>query len=45
MTKSEKRSAVARKRATGNTGPKPTNVETFARASTGGMMDYYKGIV
>ena len=45
MTKSEKRSAVARKRSAGNTGPKPTNVKTFARASTGGMIDYYKGIV
>ena len=30
MTKSQKASAVRRKRAAGNTGPKPTNVKTFA---------------
>ena len=29
MTKSQKASAVRRKRAAGNTGPKPTNVKTF----------------
>jgi len=45
MTKSEKRSAVARKRQAPNTGPKPTNVKTFAKASTGGMVDYYKGVL
>ena len=32
MTKSQRASAVARKRAAGNTGPKPTNVKTFASA-------------
>ena len=32
MTKSQKTSAVRRKRAAGNTGPKPTNVRTFAKA-------------
>ena len=31
MTKSQKASAVARKRAARNTGPKPTNVKTFTR--------------
>ena len=30
MTKGERASAVKRKRAAGNTGPKPTNVKTFA---------------
>tara|TARA_E500000305_G_scaffold49626_1_gene38807 strand:+ start:550 stop:960 length:411 start_codon:yes stop_codon:yes gene_type:complete len=30
MTKSQRASAVARKRAAGNTGPKPKNVKTFA---------------
>ena len=39
MTKGERASAGKRKRAAGNTGPKPTNVKTFARkkASTGGF--------
>ena len=32
MTKSQKASAVKRKRAAGNTGPKPKNVRTFASA-------------
>jgi hypothetical protein len=36
MTKSQKASAVSRKRAAGNTGPKPTNVKTFAK--DGGMI-------
>ena len=39
MTKGERASAVSRKRAAGNTGPKPTNVATFAKrkkAATGG---------
>ena len=30
MTDSQKKSAVARKRSAGNSGPKPTNVKTFA---------------
>ena len=33
MTSSQKASAVRRKRAAGNTGPKPTNVKTFAKKS------------
>ena len=39
MTDSQRASAVRRKRAAGNTGPKPTNVATFAKrkkAATGG---------
>ena len=38
MTESQKRSAVSRKRAASNVGPKPTNVKTFTRkkASMGG---------
>ena len=45
MTKSQKASAVARKRAAPNTGPKPTNVKTYASKGTftklyyGGMID------
>ena len=31
MTKGERASAVRRKRAAGNTGPKPTNVKTFTK--------------
>jgi len=31
MTSSQKASAVRRKRAAGNTGPKPTNVKTIVR--------------
>ena len=40
MTKGQKASAVRRKRAAGNTGPKPTNVKTFTRkkAADGGYM-------
>ena len=41
MTSSQKASAVRRKRAAGNTGPKPTNVKTFtkrARAASGGSI-------
>ena len=40
MTKGERASAVKRKRAAGNTGPKPTNVKTFTRkrAMSGGYM-------
>ena len=36
MTKSQKVSAVRRKRAVSNKGPKPTNVKTFA--ATGGLI-------
>ena len=39
MSDSQRASAVRRKRAAGNTGPKPTNVATFAKrkkAATGG---------
>jgi hypothetical protein len=41
MTSSQKASAVKRKRAAGNTGPKPTNVKTFtkrSKAAYGGYM-------
>ena len=40
MSDSQRASAVRRKRAAGNTGPKPTNVKTFARkkASNGGYI-------
>ena len=41
MTASQRASAVRRKRAAGNTGPKPTNVATFAKRSKkadGGMI-------
>ena len=41
MTKGERASAVRRKRAAGNTGPKPTNVKTFAKRksmSMGGLV-------
>ena len=39
MTKGQKASAGKRKRAAGNTGPKPTNVKTFTRKnmSAGGI--------
>ena len=42
MSEGQRRSAVARKRAAANVGPKPTNVKTFARkkAATGGMQKY-----
>ena len=45
MSSSQRASAVARKRAAGNTGPKPTNVKTYASKGTftklyyGGMID------
>ena len=39
MTESEKRSAVARKRAAGNPGGKPTNVSTFTKKYYGGMIE------
>ena len=42
MSDSQRASAVRRKRAAGNTGPKPTNVRTFAkkrkRMSMGGLV-------
>ena len=41
MTSSQKASAVRRKRAAGNTGPKPTNVKTFTKRksmSMGGLV-------
>ena len=41
MSDSQRASAVKRKRAAGNTGPKPTNVRTFAKrknARSGGLM-------
>ena len=37
MPKGERASAVKRKRAAGNTGPKPTNVRTFAKRKNMGM--------
>ena len=46
MTESQRRSAVARKRSKAQgVGGKPTNVRTFAKASKGGMMSYYGGIL
>ena len=42
MTKGERASAVSRKRAAGNTGPKPTNVATFTKRNKkadGGMIN------
>ena len=41
MSEGQRRSAVQRKRAAGNTGPKPTNVATFSKRkkmSTGGLV-------
>ena len=46
MTEGQRRSAVARKRAAANVGPKPTNVKTFAsrkKAFAGGRMQKYIG--
>tara|TARA_R100001509_G_scaffold106390_1_gene63090 strand:+ start:1079 stop:1369 length:291 start_codon:yes stop_codon:yes gene_type:complete len=44
MTKSERASAVKRKRAKAQgVGGKPTNVKTFA--VKGGLADYYKGVI
>ena len=37
MTEGQRRSAVARKRAAANVGPKPTNVKTFAKRKNMGM--------
>jgi hypothetical protein len=47
MSEGQRRSAVARKRAAGNTGPKPTNVSTFSKRKNmekGGSVGekYYK---
>ena len=42
MTSSQKASAVARKRAAGNPGGKPTNVPTFAKKQCGGIIDTTK---
>ena len=46
MSEGQRRSAVARKRAAANVGPKPTNVRTFAKrkkAFAGGRMQKYMG--
>ena len=48
MSEGQRRSAVARKRAAGNTGPKPTNVSTFAKRKNmkeGGLVSRGQGIV
>jgi len=42
MSASQKASAVSRKRAAGNTGPKPTNVSTFAKKQSGGIINQTK---
>ena len=42
MTDSQRRSAVARKRAAGNPGGKPTNVATFAKKQCGGIINTTK---
>ena len=39
MSESQRASAVSRKRAAGNVGPKPTNVSTFTKKYYGGMID------
>ena len=39
MTEGQRRSAVARKRAAANVGPKPTNVKTVLKRQSGGMGD------
>ena len=43
MSEGQRRSAVARKRSAGNTGPKPTNVATFSKRKKmkDGGMSYY----
>ena len=46
MSEGQRKSAVARKRAAANVGPKPTNVKTFAsrkKAFAGGRMQKYMG--
>jgi hypothetical protein len=48
MSEGQRRSAVARKRAAGNTGPKPTNVSTFSKRKNmkeGGLVSRGQGIV
>ena len=48
MSDSQRASAVKRKRAAGNTGPKPTNVKTFAKrakAYGGGFMARRMGMM
>ena len=40
MSEGQRRSAVARKRAAANVGPKPTNVKTFAKRKTANMGGY-----
>jgi hypothetical protein len=39
MSEGQRRSAVTRKRAAGNIGPKPTNVSTFTKKYYGGMIN------
>ena len=39
MSEGQRRSAVTRKRAAGNIGPKPTFVKTFTKKYYGGMID------
>jgi hypothetical protein len=43
MSKGQRRSAVKRKRAAGNAGPKPTNVSTFARKNE--SMNTYEHVI
>jgi|TARA_B100000900_G_C20175058_1_gene551475 hypothetical protein len=40
MSKSQKRSAVKRKRQAGNTGPKPVNVRTIDKKYYGGLIQF-----
>ena len=40
MSKSQIRSAVARKRKAGNVGPKPTNVRTIDKKYYGGLIQF-----
>ena len=42
MSASQKASAVARKRQAPNTGPKPSNVSTFAKKQSGGIINQTK---
>ena len=45
MTEGQRKSAVARKRAVANVGPKPTNVKTILKKNVGGMVEYYRGLI
>ena len=48
MSEGQRRSAVTRKRAAGNTGPKPTNVATFAKRKKmggGGLVQCHEELV